>query len=108
MTLALLNTSSSPLAGADDMTICKRFMEVMLAQAGGTVDWSEEGKIPSGQPAIWFGYRFRKAGADLKAVCAVAHKRNSLYYLDVTGLADLIDGRLDEWKSIVHALEVRQ
>jgi hypothetical protein len=46
MTLVCMDTSNSPLAGSNDLVICKRCMEVMLTQAGGTLDWSEEGEIP--------------------------------------------------------------
>jgi len=108
MTLVMLNTSKSALAGADDLTICKHWMETMIKNSAGTLEWSEPGKIPTGQPAIWYGYRFPKAGANLKAVCVAAHKRGSLYYLDVTGRAELVDARIEEWKAIIHALEVRK
>ena len=108
MTLVCMDTSASPLANAGDMAICRKFMETMLSQAGGRLEWSEEGNIPTGQPAIWFGYSFQKAGCNLKAVCVLVHKDHSMYYLDVTGMAELVDDGIDEWKGIVHALEVRK
>ena len=71
------------------------------------VCWRERGRAPSGQAVTWFAYTYSKSGCAMKAVCAVAVRSGTLYYLDVTGLVRLIDERLEEWKAIVRQMDIQ-
>jgi len=106
MTFSVVDRAMTRMADVDDQSLGKMLMNGVVAQAHGIIFWEENGKLARGQRVIRFGYSQKKSNMDMKSICAIAHDRNKVYIIEISGLTGLMDARLDEWKGIAKALEI--
>lgn len=106
MTFSVVDKAMTGMADVDDRSLGKMLMNGVVDQSHGTIFWEENGKLPRGQRVIRFGYSKKKNNMDMKTICAFAHDRNKVYIVEISGLTELMDARLDEWKGIAKALEI--